>query len=211
MGADDTHPRAQPPGGGAVPSRTAFRTVGLRGDEVGYRAFSVNGRKLGHGRPIRVRTGQRVPFHVLNASATEIRSLALPGHTFTVVGLDGNPVPRRASVPVLWIGTAERVSALVEMNHPGVWVLGDLSDDDRNAGMGTAVEYAGRGGSPGGSRRPRSPGPTAPSPVPAPPRGGPTAPSTCWWRSATPPSGDSTSGPSTASRSPWTATGRCWT
>ncbi|MER6072341.1 multicopper oxidase domain-containing protein [Streptomyces sp. NPDC001817] len=119
-----------------------------RGYEVGYRSFSVNGRKLGHGRPIKVRTGQRVLFHVLNASATEIRSLALPGHTFTVVALDGNPVPRRASVPVLWIGTAERVSALVEMNHPGVWVLGDLSDDDRNAGMGTVVEYAGRAGAP---------------------------------------------------------------
>lgn len=87
-------------------------------------------------------------FHVLNASATEIRSLALPGHTFRVVALDGNPVPRPANVPVLWIGTAERVSAVVEMNHPGVWVLGDLSDDDRRAGMGTVVEYAGRSGAP---------------------------------------------------------------
>ncbi|MFB7502896.1 multicopper oxidase family protein [Streptomyces broussonetiae] len=119
-----------------------------RGYEVGYRVFSVNGRKLGHGPPIRVRSGQRVLFHVLNASATEIRSLHLPGHTFTVVALDGNPVPRQADVPVLWIGTAERVSALVEMDHPGVWVLGDTSDDDRNAGMGTVVEYAGRSGSP---------------------------------------------------------------
>lgn len=118
-----------------------------RGYEVGYRAFSVNGRKLGDGQPIKVKTGQRVLFHVLNASATEIRSLALPGHTFTVVALDGNPVPRPAEVPVLWIGTAERVSALVEMNHPGIWVLGDLSDD-RNAGMGTVVEYAGRSGTP---------------------------------------------------------------
>ncbi|WP_433446156.1 multicopper oxidase domain-containing protein [Streptomyces sp. CA-142005] len=119
-----------------------------RGYEVGYRAFSVNGRKLGHSQPITVTTGQRVLFHVLNASATEMRSLALPGHTFTVVALDGNPVPRQASVPVLWTGTAERVSAVVEMNHPGVWVLGDTSDDDRNAGMGTVVEYAGRSGTP---------------------------------------------------------------
>ncbi|MFE4539972.1 multicopper oxidase family protein [Streptomyces scopuliridis] len=118
------------------------------GYEVGYRAFSVNGRKLGHGEPVRVKTGQRVLFHVLNASATEIRSLALPGHTFKVVALDGNPVPRPADVPVLWIGTAERVSALVEMDHPGVWVLGDVSDDDRKAGMGTVVEYTGHTGSP---------------------------------------------------------------
>ncbi|MBO0872812.1 MAG: multicopper oxidase domain-containing protein [Pseudonocardia sp.] len=118
------------------------------GYEVGYSAFSVNGRKLGQGEPIKVQPGQRVLFHVVNGSATEIRSLALPGHTFQVVALDGNPVPRPAEVPVLWIGTAERVSALVEMNNPGVWVLGDLSDDDRGNGMGTVVEYAGRTGPP---------------------------------------------------------------
>ena len=98
---------------------------------------------LGHGEPIRVKQGERVLFHVLNASATEIRSLALPGHVFRVVALDGNPVPTQAEVPVLWLGTAERISAIVEMKQPGVWVLGDLSDDDRGHGMGIVVEYAG--------------------------------------------------------------------
>ena len=101
---------------------------------------------LGHGEPIRVKQGERVLFHVLNASATEIRSLALPGHVFRVVALDGNPVPTPADVPVLWLGTAERVSAIVEMNHPGVWVMGDLADDDRGHGMGIVVEYAGQQG-----------------------------------------------------------------
>jgi FtsP/CotA-like multicopper oxidase with cupredoxin domain len=117
-----------------------------KGFEAGYELFSINGRMRGHGDPIRVKTGDRVLFHVLNASATEIRSLALPGHTFRVVALDGNPVPVSASVPVLWLGTAERVSAIVEMTHPGVWSMGDLSDDDRRHGMGTTVEYAGRKG-----------------------------------------------------------------
>ena len=42
------------------------------------------------------------------------------------------------------LGTAERISAIVEMNHPGVWVLGDLDEDDRSHGMGIVVEYAGR-------------------------------------------------------------------
>jgi FtsP/CotA-like multicopper oxidase with cupredoxin domain len=93
-----------------------------------------------------VKQGERVLFHVLNGSATEIRSLALPGHTFRVVALDGNPVPNPAAVPVLWLGTAERVSAVVEMNHPGVWILGDLADDDRHHGMGIVVEYAGSKG-----------------------------------------------------------------
>ena len=116
------------------------------GYEVGYGSFTINGRMLGHGEPIRVKQGERVLLHVLNGSATEMRSLALPGHTFRIVALDGNPVPRPATVPVLWIGTAERVSAILEMNHPGVWILGDLDDDDRRHGMGIVVEYAGQKG-----------------------------------------------------------------
>ena len=118
------------------------------GYEVGYRSFTINGRMLGHGEPIRVKQGERVLFHVLNGSATEIRSLALPGHAFQVLALDGNPVPNPTSVPVLWIGTAERISALVHMTHPGVWVLGDLDDGDRGHGMGVVVEYSGRAGKP---------------------------------------------------------------
>ncbi len=53
------------------------------GFEVGYGSFTINGRMLGSGEPIRVKLGERILFHVLNGSATEIRSLALPGHTFT--------------------------------------------------------------------------------------------------------------------------------
>jgi FtsP/CotA-like multicopper oxidase with cupredoxin domain len=111
---------------------------------------------LGHGEPIRVKPGERVLFHVLNGSATEIRSLALPGHVFRVVALDGNPVPNPAAVPVLWLGTGERVSAIVQMNHPGVWILGDVADDDRRHGMGIVVEYAGRAGKPQWIAPPRS-------------------------------------------------------
>jgi FtsP/CotA-like multicopper oxidase with cupredoxin domain len=72
----------------------------------------------------------------------------LPGHSFKVIALDGNPVPHPTTVPVLWLGTAERISAVVEMNHPGVWVMGDLADDDRSHGMGIVVEYAGQKGKP---------------------------------------------------------------
>jgi FtsP/CotA-like multicopper oxidase with cupredoxin domain len=117
-----------------------------KGFEVGYERFAINGKMLGAGEPIRVKHGERVLFHVLNASAGEIRSLALPGHVFRVVALDGNPVPTPADVPVLWLGTAERISAIVHMSHPGVWVMGDLDHDDRRHGMGIVVEYAGRKG-----------------------------------------------------------------
>ena len=113
------------------------------GYEVGYTSFTINGKMLGHGEPIRVKQGERVLFHVLNGSATEIRSLALPGHFFHVIALGGNRVPNPAAVPVLWLGTAERISAIVEMNYPGVWIMGDLDDDDRRHGMGIVLEYAG--------------------------------------------------------------------
>ena len=79
--------------------------------DVNYQFYTVNGRLLNDGPPIAVKQGERVLFHVLNASASESRSLALPHHTFNVIALDGNPVPRPAPVPVLWLGPAERVSA----------------------------------------------------------------------------------------------------
>src|SRR5215472_7331739 len=130
-------------------SMKASLSKGMRkGYEVGYRSFTINGRMLGHAEPVRVKQGERVLFHILNGSATEIRSLALPGHSFRVVALDGNAVPNPVQVPLLWLGTGERISAFVEMNHPGVWIMGDLDNDDRHHGMGIVVEYAGRSGKP---------------------------------------------------------------
>jgi FtsP/CotA-like multicopper oxidase with cupredoxin domain len=139
-------PELKQPGASAMKASLAKGMP--HGYEVGYRSFTINGRMLGHGEPIRVKQGEKVLLHVLNGSATEIRSLALPGHFFEVIALDGNPVPHPAAVPVLWIGTGERVSATVQMTHPGVWILGDLDPDDRGHGMGIVVEYAGRAGKP---------------------------------------------------------------
>ena len=118
------------------------------GWEIGYQRFTINGKCLGYGEPVRVKEGQRVLFHFLNASATENIQLALPGHQFQVVALDGNPVPQPQSVEVLELGTAERISAVVEMKNPGVWILGTPHDDDRKNGMGVVVEYANKTGSP---------------------------------------------------------------
>ncbi len=118
------------------------------GWEIGYQRFTINGKCLGHGEPLRVKQGQRVLFHILNASATEIIQLALPGHRFQVTALDGNPVPNPQLVETLEVGTAERIDAVVEMNHPGVWILGTPKNDDRKNGMGIVVEYANQHGAP---------------------------------------------------------------
>ena len=85
------------------------------GLEVMYASASFNDRMLGHGEPVRVREGQRVLFRLLNASPTENVTLALPGHRFTVIALDGNPVPSQRSVDTLFLAPAERADVIVEM------------------------------------------------------------------------------------------------
>jgi FtsP/CotA-like multicopper oxidase with cupredoxin domain len=116
--------------------------------DVEYRAFSINGKMLGAGEPIRVRPGQRVLFRILNASATMPHRIALPGHRLNVVALDGNPVATPRQVPYVDLGVGERVDAIVEMNVPGVWIFGELKADQRAGGMGIVVEYAGAEGAP---------------------------------------------------------------
>lgn len=115
---------------------------------VTYGISSLGERALGHGEPIRVKEGQRVLFHLLNASATRQVTLALAGHKMQVVALDGNPVPRRQMLDAVQLAVAERVDVIVEMNQPGVWIMGAPRDQDRTDGMGVVVEYAGRTGDP---------------------------------------------------------------
>lgn len=118
------------------------------GSDVGYKYATINNRMLGAGEPIRVKQGQRVLMRLLNASATENAILALPRHRFTVLAMDGNPVPHPQSVEVLSLAVAERVDAIVEMDSPGVWILGSTLEKSRQMGLGVVVEYAGQSGAP---------------------------------------------------------------
>jgi FtsP/CotA-like multicopper oxidase with cupredoxin domain len=127
------------------------------GLEVLYASASFNDKMLGHGEPVRVRQGERVLFRLLNASPTENITLALPGHRFTVIALDGNPVPSPQSVDTLFLAPAERADVIVEMNNPGVWIFGGIKDDDRKMGLGVVIEYAGQSGQPQWSAPPESP------------------------------------------------------
>jgi FtsP/CotA-like multicopper oxidase with cupredoxin domain len=124
-----------------------------RGCEIGYRSFTLNGRIPGHGAPMRINSGERVLLHVLNASATEPCSLALPGHSFLVTALDGNPVPSPARVSSLQLSPAERVSAIVEAlgetRAPAEWVV-----LDRSPSMWNYTRFGSGSGSPGRAREP---------------------------------------------------------
>lgn len=116
--------------------------------DAAYDYSTINDRMLGYADPIKVREGQRVLLHVLNASASMIHWLALAGHELTVMAMDGNPVPVPTATPAIRLGSAERVDVMVTMNHSGIWILGETREQFRKAGMGIVVEYADQQGKP---------------------------------------------------------------
>jgi FtsP/CotA-like multicopper oxidase with cupredoxin domain len=124
------------------PERSGPLDTRPNGLEVSAPLYSINDKMLGAGDPLRVQPGQRVLMHLLNASASQIHRIAFSGHRFQVIALDGNSVPSPQLVDVIEIAPGERVDAIVEMNQPGVWILGELRESARRSGMGIVVEYA---------------------------------------------------------------------
>ena len=125
-----------------MPEKPATPDPRPNGLEVSAPLYSINDKMLGAGDPLRVRSGQRILMHLLNASASQIHRVALSGHSFQVIALDGNAVPAPQPADVIEIAPGERVDAIVEMNRPGVWILGEVRDLARRSGMGIVVEYA---------------------------------------------------------------------
>ena len=66
-----------------------------------YNFSTINGKVLGFGDPLRVKTGEQLLLHILNSSATEPHLLALAGHQFKVIALDGNTVPQPRMVSMI--------------------------------------------------------------------------------------------------------------
>ena len=125
--------------------------MGASGDssmEAAYEYGTIDGRMVGFGDPLRVREGQRVLLHLLNASASLIHWLALAGHELTVVAMDGNPVPAPGPMHAVRLAPAERIDVVVTMNQPGVWILGETREQLRKTGMGIVVEYDNQQGKP---------------------------------------------------------------
>ena len=126
---------------GPQTEKPAVLNTAPNGLEVASMTYSINDKSLGAGEPLRVKAGQRILLHLLNASAIENRRIALTGHKFHVIALDGNPVPVPQSVEAIFLGAGERVDAIVEMDNPGVWVLGSTEENIRSLGLGLIVEY----------------------------------------------------------------------
>ena len=173
------------------------------GLEVNSNTYSINDKSLGAGEPIRVKEGQRILFRLLNASAIENRRIALPGHKFKVIALDGNPVPSPQPVETLFLGAGERIDAIVEMNNPGVWILGATEDPIRAPASASSSSTPTSTASPSGSSPPRLRWDYTPSsalPQALSPPAPPTIPST--WPSKRSPAAPANSTPGSSTVSP---------
>ena len=106
------------------------------GYEVGYRLFHDQWANVGSWRADSCKGGRARAVSCFEWERDGNSQSGVAGTYVQVVALDGNPVPNPAKVPVLWLGTAERISAIVEMNHPGVWVMGDLTMMTAGTGWG---------------------------------------------------------------------------
>lgn len=129
---------------GPLLEKPATMNTAPNGLEVGSMTYSINDKALGTGDPIRVREGQRLLVHFLNASAIENRRIALAGHKMKVIAMDGNPVPTPQVLDSIFLGAGERIDVEIEMNNPGIWVLGSTERTLRDSGLGAVVEYAGQ-------------------------------------------------------------------
>ena len=81
---DDTHD-------GPLLEKPAVMNTDPDGLEVNSMTYSINDKALGSGEPIRVREGQRLLIHFLNASAIENRRIALAGHKMRVIAHGRQP------------------------------------------------------------------------------------------------------------------------
>jgi FtsP/CotA-like multicopper oxidase with cupredoxin domain len=127
---------------GAAVRASSFASL-IRSQEV---LVAIGGRSLGDGEAIRVRTGEQVRFQFVHGGGSGEIHLHLPGHRFTVVALDGYPVPTRAAVDVLSLVAGERIQAMVEMIRPGNWILGSVDDAERAGGRSVRVVYGNQDG-----------------------------------------------------------------
>ena len=74
-------------------------------------------------------------FACLNGSATEIRSLYLPGHSFTILAMDGRSAAQAGSCARIMAGNGGAHLRRSENDSSGL-DCGDLADNDRHNGMG---------------------------------------------------------------------------
>jgi multicopper oxidase len=125
--------------------------TGMRGGDVAYPLYLVNGRAPTDPDVLTARPRQRVRLRLINASADTVFKVALAGHQLRITHTDGYPVtPVDASA--LLIGMGERYDAVVTLGD-GVFPL--VAEPVGKTGLARALVRTGAGTAPAPSHRPR--------------------------------------------------------
>jgi multicopper oxidase len=124
---------------------------GMRGGDVAYPLYLVNGRAPTDPDVLAARPGQRVRLRLINAGADTIFRVALAGHQFRITHTDGFPVAP-ADASALLIGMGERYDAVVTLGD-GVFPL--VARPVGKTGLARALVRTGAGESPAPSHQPK--------------------------------------------------------
>lgn len=108
-------------------------------------AYPINGAVYPDTEMLSVREGDRVRIRFINAGSSTFHPMHLHGHQYTVVAVDGNPIPpaarwQRNTLPVL---PGETYDVEFIADNPGIWLLHCHELQHAGAGMITAVVYSG--------------------------------------------------------------------
>ena len=86
--------------------------------------FVINGKAFPSTEAVEAKVGQKLMIRLANLGQTA-HPMHLHGHSFKIVGTDGNLVPAGAVLTkdVINIGPGERYDLLVDLDNPGTWVF----------------------------------------------------------------------------------------
>lgn len=119
--------------------------AGHAAHDAGFNVFTINGRAAPDTVPIHVKRGQTVRLRFVNAGSSTTHPMHLHGHQFTIIALDGNPVPlpARQLRNVVTVAPGETADVEFVADNPGVWMLHCHELHHADAGMMTLLQYEG--------------------------------------------------------------------
>lgn len=113
--------------------------------QLNYNVFTINGRIFPDIEPLMVKEGEKILVRLINSGTQEIHPMHTHGHSFRVVAVDGNTIPKdaqlvRDNLPIL---PGERYDIELVANNPGVWLFHCHHVHHASAGMIIPLFYEG--------------------------------------------------------------------
>lgn len=109
-----------------------------------YTIFSANGKTGSAIQPLIVKKGEKVRIRLINAGYLS-HKMHLPGHSFTIVSTDGQPIhnPPETQDQLLNIAPGERYDVVFVADHPGKWLLDEHSTNPGAKSLAIPIVYEG--------------------------------------------------------------------